>query len=169
MGVKATNPRGNRPSASSAGDHHPARSVTETLTTVSGDRKIRSRSRASSALPTKRSSRPVGKASVATGGMKRAQAACHSGVCGNCSRHHWPQRAKVRRGIPNDRDSRAAAGFCPACRAEPSTTANPRYTRRPKKRTDIDVERLRHQPQQKLKRVSYSPRTAGGQPRGFRG
>ena len=53
--------------------------------------------------------------------------------------------------------------------ADAATTAIPRYTRRPRKRTDIDVMRRRQRLQQKLKRVSYSARTALKQARGLRG
>ena len=53
--------------------------------------------------------------------------------------------------------------------ADASTTASPRYTRRPRKRTDSEVERLRHTAQQKLKCDEQSPRMLGGQPRGLRG
>ncbi len=59
-------------------------------------------------------------------------------------------------------ESRAAAGICPACRADSRTTANPRYTRRPRKRTDIEVVRRRHRLQQKLNRDSKSARTSLG-------
>ena len=50
-----------------------------------------------------------------------------------------------------------------------STTASARYTRRPRKRTDSEVARLRHTAQQKLKRDEYSSRMLRGQPRGLRG
>ena len=53
--------------------------------------------------------------------------------------------------------------------ADMSTTASPGYTRRPMKRTDTEVVRLRQRLQQKLKRDSKSGRTDGGQPRGLRG
>ena len=104
-----------------------------------------------------------------TGGMNRAQAARHSGVSGNCSRHQTRQRASVRRATPSVSPSRAAAGVGPAGRADTSTTASPRYARRPRNRTDIDVERRRQSAQQKLRRDKKSGRTSPGQPRGLRG
>ena len=64
---------------------------------------------ASVASPTKRSSKRLGKSSV-TGGMKRAQHACHSAVSGNCSFHHWRQRARVSNGIARVVESRAGPG-----------------------------------------------------------
>jgi hypothetical protein len=36
--------------------------------------------------------------------------------------------------------------------ADASTTASPKYTRRPRKRTDSEVDRWRHTAQQKLRR-----------------
>ena len=60
--------------------------------------------------------------------------------------------------------------ICPACRAEHSTTTKPRYTRRPRKRTDIEVVRRRQRLQQKLSRDENASRIARvGQPRGLRG
>lgn len=101
--------------------------------------------------------------------MKRAQADLYSGVFGNCSRHHARQRWSVRRAIPNCVLRRAAAAVGPARRADSRTTANARYTRRPRKRTDIDVERRRHIEQQKLSRDEKWQRTSEAQPRGLRG
>ena len=102
--------------------------------------------------PAKRSSSSPGRSCAAAGGMKRAQAARHSGVNGNCCCHQSRQRCSVRRATPSCVPSRAAAGVGPARRADTSTTASARYTRRPRKRTDFDVDRLRHRAQQKLSR-----------------
>ena len=88
-----------------------------------GERKTRRRISASSASPANRSSRLAGQCLVATGGMKRAQAACQSGVRGKSSRHQRRHRSSVRTGMSSVPESRAAAGFCPACRAEPSGSA----------------------------------------------
>jgi hypothetical protein len=154
---------------------HPLRAITAPLRrrsgsrTVSGVRKSSRRSSASCAAPVKRSRSSPGSRWVATGGMKRAHCACHRGVTGNCACHHWRQRSRVRIGIASASAVRAAAGVCPACRADTSTTANPRYTRRPRKRTDIAVHRLRQRLQQKLKRLSKSSRTSTRHARGLRG
>ena len=80
---------------------------------------------ASAASPTKRSSKLVGKRSV-TGGIKLAPEACQSVLTGKWSFHHCRQRSRVRKGIASAADSLAAPGFCPACRAEPSTTTSAR-------------------------------------------
>lgn len=54
--------------------------------------------------------------------------------------------------------------------AEHSTTTKPRYTRRPRKRTDIEVVRRRQRLQQKLSRDENASRIARvWQPRGLRG
>ena len=106
---------------------------------------------------------------MASGGMNRAQTSCHNGVNGRASCHHCRQRCSVRRGTPSSPASHAAAGICPACRADASTTARDRYTRRPRKRTDIEVVRRRQRLQQKLNRVEKSSRTSLGQARGLRG
>ncbi len=54
-------------------------------------------------------------------------------------------------------------------RADIKTMAMPRYARRPRKRTDMQVVRLRQALQQKLNRRSKSVRISAGQPRGLRG
>lgn len=97
MGVNFTNPGRCWLFASSAGDQQPSRSVIG-RPTVKGARKTRSRINDSSANPVKRSIRLAGNCAVSTGGMKRAQAACHSGVTGKCSSHQVRQRASVRYG-----------------------------------------------------------------------
>jgi len=89
--VEITNPRGAWLSATSACGQHPSFSVTG-CPTVRGERKTRSRINGSVAVPTKRSIRLAGSWLNATGGMKRAQAACQSGVRGNCSTHQFLQR-----------------------------------------------------------------------------
>jgi hypothetical protein len=72
-------------------------------------------------------------------------------------------------GMFNSSERRATVGLCPASRAEANTTTRDRYTRRPRKRTDIEVVRRRHRLQQKLKRDSKAVRTSLGQARGFLG
>ena len=97
--------------------------------TVKGLRNTNKRIRQSSAEPAKRSSKLAGKRAASTGGMKRAHAALHSGVNGNCAPHHWRQRSTVRSGtasVPDSRDADADS----ARRADTSTTATARYTRR---------------------------------------
>ena len=101
--------------------------------------------------------------------MKRAPKACHSGVCGNCVSHHWRQRPKVCRGTSRYADNCAAAGMHITERVDASTTASITYTRRPKKRTDIEVTRLRQMLQQKLIREQKSDQSTGANPRGLRG
>ena len=88
----------------------------------------------SAAQPTKRAIKLAGSAVVATGGMKRAQAACQSGVTGKSCVHHSRQRCSVRTGTAKVAHSRA----------DSNTTASDKYTRRPKNRTDMAVARLRH-------------------------
>ena len=99
----------------------------------------------------KRSSKASGSRSTSSGGMNEPHAPCHSGVRLNASRHHARQRSRVRSGMARPA-SADAAEFEPACRLEFRTTTNAKYTRRPRKRTDTAVVRLRHVPQQKLKR-----------------
>ena len=98
----------------------------------------------SAAQPAKRAIRLVGSSVVATGGMKRAQAACQSGVNGKCRVHHSCQRRSVRTGTAKVAHTRAAVAVGPACLADSNTTASDKYTRRPKNRTDLAVVRLRH-------------------------
>ena len=86
--------------------------------------------------------------------MKRAQLACQSGVIGKSSAHQDLQRSIVRAGTQSVADSCACVDAGPARRAGINTTISDKYTRRPRKRTDMAVERLRHLPQQKLKRDS---------------
>ncbi|MDM0118115.1 hypothetical protein QTI66_39290 [Variovorax sp. J22R133] len=100
--------------------------------------------------------------------MKAPHAPRHSGVRTNASAHQVRQRSRVRSGIASPASS-AALEFEPACRLELTTTISAKYTRRPKKRTDVAVVRLRHEAQQKLKRCSKLDRNSGRQPRGLRG
>ena len=100
--------------------------------------------------------------------MKRAHWACHNDVAGNSACHQFRQRISVRAGTPSVWHNSCVAA-CPAGRADSNTTSNDKYTRRPRKRTDTGVVRLRQIAQHKLKRVEKSARTAAGQPRGLRG
>ena len=121
--------------------------------TVKGVRKARSRVIDSAAEPVKRAIRLPGSPVVATGGMKRAQLPCQSGVVGKISAHQVLQRRIVRAGMASILDS-ACVDAGPEGRVDINTTASDRYTRRPRKRTDMEVERLRHRLQQKLNRDS---------------
>lgn len=102
----------------------------------------------------KREIRLAGRLFVATAGMKRAQLACQSGVIGKISAHQVLQRLSVRAGMTRVADSFACVDVDPARRVDINTIASDKYTRRPRKRTDMDVDRLRHRLQQKLKRDS---------------
>jgi hypothetical protein len=115
-----------------------------------------------------RHSNPVGSWARSSGGMKRAHIACHRRVAGKLSRHHCRQRSSVR-GVTGSccARRRAVAGVGP--RSDTSTTASAKCTRRPRKRTDAAVMRLRHLAQQKLKRLAKSSRTSDGKLRGLRG
>ncbi len=83
--------------------------------------------------------------------MKAAHAPNHSGVRGNASRHHSRQRSRVRAGTAR-LTNLGVLVFEPACRLEHKTTSSAKYTRRPRKRTDGAVARLRQMLQQKLSR-----------------
>lgn len=153
--------------ASSACDHRPACNVIAALP-VSGVRNL-SRSRiASLPSPVKRANRVPGSIAISSGGMNRPHIVCHSAVTGKLSRHHCRHRAMVRGETASCCARRlAAAGVGP--RADRSTIASARCTRRPRKRTDTAVVRLRHCEQQKLNRLAKSSRTSLGQLRGLRG
>jgi hypothetical protein len=101
--------------------------------------------------------------------MKRAETARHNGIAGNSSHHHERQRCTVRRDAPKAKPSCAAAGVGPARSADTSTRASAPYTRRPRKRTEREVLRLRQRSQQKLNREECAARLWAGQPRGLRG
>jgi len=98
--------------------------------------------------------------------MKRSRIDCQNGVEGKSCRHHVHQRLSVRAGMLN-RSHSAWPDALPGGDLSINTIA--KYTRRPAKRTDGEVERASHHPQVKLRRREYSSRTAAGQPRGFRG
>jgi len=123
-------------------------------------------SRSTKASWSKRSTKLRGSRSIASGGMNRTRIDCQNGVAGNPSCHHARQRLSVLAGMLNScRNSWPEA--LPGGERNINTTA--RYTRRPAKRTDGEVERASHRPQVKLRRLEYSSRTEAGQPRGLRG
>jgi len=93
--------------------------------------------------PTKRSSRLAGRRPVSTGGMKAPRPPSHNGVRTNASVHQARQRSRVRKGTPSPPASTGAAEFEPACRLELRTTISAKYTRRPRKRTEAGVLRVR--------------------------
>lgn len=86
--------------------------------------------------------------------MKRAQSDRQSGVIGKISPHQVLQRRIVLAGTASVSDSIAWVDVGPARRSDINTIARDKYTRRPRKRTDMAVVRLRHWLQQKLKRDS---------------
>ncbi len=100
--------------------------------------------------------------------MKRPSAS-QNGVNTKAFVHHVRHRRKVRTGTCNQLATCAAADIRITERVDNSTTANITYTRRPRKRTDIEVLRLRQSAQQKLCREEKSARNAGAHPRGLRG
>ena len=73
--------------------------------------------------------------------MKRAHVARHNGVSGNCSVHQACQRCSVWRATPNSAPRRTPVGVAAVRDPDTSTTASARYTRRPRKRTDSEVDR----------------------------
>jgi hypothetical protein len=165
--AKPTRGTAGRLLASSACSHRPARNVIAALP-VSGVRNTSNRFIASQASPVKRASSAPGSSVMSGGGMNRPHIVCHSAVAGKLSRHHWRQRATVRGETASFCAKRmAAAGVGP--RSDSSSTASARCTRRPRKRTDTAVVRLRHCAQQKLNRLAKSSRTSLGQLRGLRG
>jgi len=83
--------------------------------------------------------------------------AFQNALCTNVVAHHCRHRASVCSLTPSSARSRLARhGVTPCCIAVASTTTAPKYTRRPKKRSDAGVCRLRHvrTAQQKLNRHS---------------
>jgi hypothetical protein len=98
--------------------------------------------------------------------MNRSRIDRQNGVAGKSSRHHVRQRLSVRAGMLS-RSHSSWPDAPPGGDLSINTIA--RYTRRPAKRTDGEVERASHRPQVKLRRREYSSRTAVGQPRGLRG
>lgn len=107
-----------------------------------------------------------------TSPRSRPRAACQNGVAVNVSAHHARHRSNVRALTPNsERNSLARGGVTPCRIADTSTTIAPRYTRRPRNRTDGGVVRAR-QPsvaQHRLNRFSYARSRSAGPPRGLRG
>lgn len=123
----------------------------------------------SAGVPVIACTRLAGSNSTATLGMHLPASARHNGVAGKSASHQVRQRCTVRREAPKTAPSCAAAGDAPARCAEPNTIASATNTRRPRKRTEREVQRLRQREQQKLNREEYSWRVWGGQPRGLRG
>jgi uncharacterized membrane-anchored protein YjiN (DUF445 family) len=117
-------------------------------------RKAKNRIIDSAAEPIKRLIKLDGSSFIATGGMKRAQSDRQSSVAGKMSAHQVLQRKIVLAGMSSVSDNVASVDVGPTCRFDISTNARDKYTRRPRKRTDMAVERLRHWLQQKLKRDS---------------
>ena len=153
--------------ASSACNHRPARNVIAALH-VSGVRNTSRRVIAASPSPAKHANNAPGSSAMSGGGIKRPHIVCHRAVTGKLSRHHCRQRATVRGETASCCARRlTAAGVGP--RSDSSSTASARCTRRPRKRTDTAVIRLRHCAQQKLNRLAKSSRTSLGQLRGLRG
>jgi len=113
-----------------------------------------------------------GRAVTSTAGTRRARATFQNGVCGNCSRQKTCHRAMVRRSAPKSRfSSRTRRGEGPCRMAASKMTTAPRYTFRPRNRTDGGVI-LFLQPsrsQQKLSLQRYDSGRSSGPPRGFRG
>ena len=103
-------------------------------------------------------------------GREGAQTVTKTSVVMNGPHHHPSHRRTVRAGTPVvDRISRSAVSACATMLATITTT--PRYTRRPRKRTDGGSARLLQpsRPQQRLKRVTdLSPLGAISPPRGLR-
>jgi hypothetical protein len=114
----------------------------------------------------KRLTKLWGSSSITIGGMNRSHIDRQNRVVGKPSRHHVRQRFSVRAGMLNRSHSSCPN---PLPRGDLNINTIAKYTRRPAKRTDGDVERASHRPQVKLKRREYSSRTAAGQPRGLRG
>lgn len=112
--------------------------------TVRGVRKARKRVMDSAGEAVKRASRLAGRSCAGTGGMKRAQADCQSNVKGNRSVHQDRHRCSVRSGTASSPARCVCAEVGAARRSDFSTTSNAKYTRRPRKRTDMAVVRLRH-------------------------
>ena len=114
----------------------------------------------------KRLNKLCGSPSITTGGMNRSRIDRQNRVEGKSCRHHLRQRLSVRAGMLS-RSHSSWPEPLPGGDLNINTTV--RYTRRPAKRTDGDVDRASHRPQVKLSRREYSSRTAAGQPRGLRG
>ena len=85
--VRCGNDARRRSVRATAGDHHPSQRAIRART-VSCERKYNNRSSASCASPAKRSRSAPGSGLLATGGMKLAHCACHSGVRAKSACHH---------------------------------------------------------------------------------
>lgn len=105
------------------------------------------------------------------GGTRWARISVKTGVSVNDPCHQRSHRRSVRAGTHEARDAALAAANARLRRLATSTTT-PRYTRRPRNRTDGGVARLR-QPsrlQQRLNRRENAPVISANAPqRGFRG
>ncbi len=77
--------------------------------------------------------------------MKAPHAPRQSGVRTKAPAHQVRQRSKVRSATARPASS-GALEFEPACRLELKTTTSAKYIRRPRKRTDVAVVRLRQSP-----------------------
>ena len=123
----------------------------------------------SSGVPVIACTRLAGSDSTATGGMNLPASARHNGVAGKSSIRQARQRCAVRRQAPKAAPSSAAAGNAEVRWVDRNTIASATNARRPKKRTEREVQRLRQRSQQKLKREECAVRLWPGQPRGLRG
>ena len=109
----------------------------------SGLRNLSSACSRSWCLPVNRSRSELGSAASATGSANSARAICHNGVSTNPLRHHRHQRSTVRRLAPvSSRSFRTRVGLGPWRKVATSTTIRPRYTRRPRNRSDAGVHPL---------------------------
>src|SRR5450755_4489233 len=106
--------------------------------------------------------------SSSTDGMNAPRSTSHSGVRINASAHQTRQRSSVRKGTCSPLANFGAPEFEPACRLELRTITIAKYTRRPRKRTELGVVRVRHESQQKLNRNPKLDANSGKQPRGLR-
>jgi hypothetical protein len=166
MGSQATKPRDLELSASSAGAQRASSYLIGTRVLNGEIHRNSFVSRSDIDSLSKRFNRLWGSPSITTGGMNRAHIDRQNGVLGKSSRHHVRQRLSVRAGMFSSWHS---AWPEPLPGGERSINTTAKYTRRPAKRTDGDVERVSHRAQVKLRRWEYSSRTAAGQPRGLRG
>ena len=120
-----------------------------------------------------RASNPPGRSPASSTGTSAPRATRQKRLAANASDHQRRPRRTVR-GLTAKRSRSASRrrSVSPCANALTSTTTAPRYTRRPRNRTDAGVVR-RRQPsraQQKLTRYgSLSPSTARATPRGLRG
>ena len=103
--------------------------------------------------------------------MNAAEAAFQNRLATKALRHHARQRASVRRLAPTSSVSCLIRAAVAPCRiVSTSTTTAPRYTLRPRNRSDGGVSRVR-QPssaQQKLNRWLQASMSPASPPRGLR-